>query len=66
MSVTVVVRYGINLEKNTAMRGPGARVIEYGADYDEAVAKSERLLHRNKTVSRVAFEADERSLDHPP
>ena len=41
--VTVVVPRGNNPDKNAAMRGFGARVLEVGANYDEAVAESERL-----------------------
>jgi len=41
--VTVVVPHGNNPEKNSAMRSFGARVIEYGEDYDAAVTESELL-----------------------
>jgi len=41
--VTVVVPHGNNPEKNSAMRSFGARVIECGEDYDDAVTESERL-----------------------
>lgn len=40
---TIVVPHGNNPEKNAAMRGMGARVIEHGATYDDAVAESERI-----------------------
>lgn len=43
VAVTVVVPVDNNKEKNAAMRGLGARLIECGANYDEAVAESERL-----------------------
>jgi threonine dehydratase len=39
----IVVPYGNNPEKNAAMRGFGARVIEHGSTYDDAVAESERI-----------------------
>ena len=41
--VTVVVPHGNNPDKNASMRGFGARVLECGSNYDEAVAESERL-----------------------
>lgn len=48
--VTVVVPYGNNPEKNSAMRGLGARVMECGANYDEAVAESERLAREEGMI----------------
>lgn len=41
--VTVVVPRRNNADKNAAMRGLGARLVECGANYDEAVAESERI-----------------------
>jgi threonine dehydratase len=41
--VTVCVPEGNNPEKNEAMRGWGAEVIEQGADYDASVGVAERL-----------------------
>lgn len=41
--VTVCVPVGNNPEKNEAMRGYGATVIEEGRDYDDAVAVADRL-----------------------
>lgn len=41
--VTVVVPRGNNRDKNVAMRGLGAQVVELGSNYDEAVAESERI-----------------------
>jgi threonine dehydratase len=40
---TIVVPFGNNPEKNEAMRAYGARLIEYGRDFDEARAEAERL-----------------------
>ena len=40
------VPVGNNLEKNEAMRGLGAEVIEEGRDYDEAVAVADRLVRQ--------------------
>jgi threonine dehydratase len=41
--VVICVPVGNNQEKNEAMRGFGAEVVEEGADYDSAVAVAERL-----------------------
>jgi threonine dehydratase len=41
--VTVCVPRGNNPEKNEAIRGEGARLIEEGSDYDEAVTVAERM-----------------------
>ncbi|HEX5081653.1 MAG TPA: threonine dehydratase [Blastocatellia bacterium] len=40
---TIVVPFGNNPEKNEAMRAYGARLIEYGRDFDEARDETERL-----------------------
>jgi threonine dehydratase len=40
---TIVVPFGNNPEKNEAMRAYGARLIEYGRDFDEAREEAERL-----------------------
>jgi threonine dehydratase len=44
VSVTICVPRGNNPEKNAALRVWGAKVIEEGADYDEAVATAQRLV----------------------
>jgi threonine dehydratase len=41
---TVCVPLGNNPEKNAALRGLGARLVEEGRDYDESVATAERLV----------------------
>src|SRR6476469_8317879 len=41
--VVICVPRGNNPEKNEAMRGWGADVVEEGADYDSAVSVAERL-----------------------
>jgi len=41
---TVCVPVGNNPEKNAAVRGLGARLVEEGRDYDESVAAAERLV----------------------
>jgi threonine dehydratase len=51
-SVTVCVPVGNNPEKNAAMRGYGATVIEEGRDYDEAVHVMERIAREeNRTLA---------------
>lgn len=42
--VTICVPCGNNPEKNAALRAWGARVVEEGADYDDAVAVAQRLV----------------------
>jgi threonine dehydratase len=42
--VTVCVPVGNNPEKNAAVVGLGARLVEEGRDYDESVAAAERLV----------------------
>jgi len=42
--VTVCVPLGNNPEKNRALRGLGARLVEEGRDYDESVQAAERLV----------------------
>ena len=43
MPVTVVVPLGNSTEKNAAMRAQGARLIEFGNDYQEAREHAEKL-----------------------
>jgi threonine dehydratase len=45
--VTICVPVGNNPEKNAAMRSYGARVVEEGRDYDEAVAVMVRIAREN-------------------
>jgi threonine dehydratase len=45
--VTICVPVGNNPEKNAAMRSYGARVVEEGRDYDEAVAVMVRIARQN-------------------
>jgi threonine dehydratase len=42
--VTICVPRGNNPEKNAALRAWGARVVEEGADYDDAVAVAQRMV----------------------
>jgi threonine dehydratase len=43
MPATVVVPFGNNPEKNAAMKAYGARLVEFGRDFDEAREEVERL-----------------------
>ena len=43
VKATVVVPYGNNPEKNSAMEAYGAELIEYGKDFDEALTLCEKL-----------------------
>ncbi len=40
---TIVIPFGNNPEKNAAMKAYGARLVEYGRDFDEAREEVERL-----------------------
>jgi threonine dehydratase len=48
--VTVCVPLGNNPEKNAAVRGLGARLVEEGRDYDESVRAAERLVREEGLV----------------
>ena len=43
LSATVVVPHGNSREKNAAMRAFGARLVEHGSDFDEALAHAKGL-----------------------
>ena len=43
LQATILVPHGNSVEKNAAMRGFGARLIEYGRDFDEARGEAARL-----------------------
>ena len=43
LAATIVVPHGNSAEKNAAMRGFGAELVEHGADFDEAKAEAARL-----------------------
>ena len=43
LPVTIVVPFGNSTEKNAAMRALGARLIEHGADFEEAREEANRL-----------------------
>jgi threonine dehydratase len=57
---TIVVPFGNNPEKNEAMRAYGARLLEYGRDFDEAREEVERLSRAENL--RYIHSANEPSL----
>ncbi len=48
--VVICVPHGNNPEKNAAMRGFGAELVESGRDYDEAVEVAKRLVIERRLV----------------
>ena len=48
--VVICVPHGNNPEKNAAMRGFGAELVESGRDYDEAVEVAQRLVIERRLV----------------
>lgn len=57
--VTICVPHGNNPEKNAAMRGFGAELIETGRDYDESVETAKRLMaERGLTMIHSTNNAD--------
>ncbi len=48
--VVICVPHGNNPEKNAAIRGHGAELIEAGRDYDEAVEVARRIMHERDLV----------------
>jgi len=57
---TIVVPHGNNPEKNSAMRGYGARLLEFGRDFDEAREEVERIAREENL--RYVHSADEPHL----
>jgi threonine dehydratase len=45
--VTICVPHGNSPEKNAAMRGMGARLVEHGRDYDDALGAAHELVDRD-------------------
>jgi len=58
--VTICVPVGNNPEKNAAIRGYGARLIEEGSGYDDAIAVADRLAARDGL--RVVHSTNERGV----
>ena len=57
ISATIVVPMGNSVEKNAAMRGFGATLIEHGVDFDEAKAEAARLAAANDLFMVPSFHA---------
>jgi threonine dehydratase len=56
--VTIVVPHGNSTEKNAAMRALGARLIEHGADFDEARLEAARLAEQEGLLFAPTFHHD--------
>ena len=57
--VVICVPHGNNPEKNAAIRGHGAELVEAGRDYDEAVEAAKRLvLDRGLTLAHSTNDAN--------
>lgn len=58
IAVTIVVPRGNSAEKNAAMRAQGARLIEHGADFDEARQHAQALAAGEGLDFAPSFHAD--------
>ncbi len=56
--VTIYVPHGNSVEKNRAMRAFGARLVEHGADFQEAREESERHARRDGLEFVPSFHPD--------
>jgi threonine dehydratase len=56
--VAIVVPRGNSVEKNAAMRAQGARLVEHGADFDEARAEASRLATEEGLEFAPSFAPD--------
>lgn len=56
--VTILVPRGNSVEKNNAMRAQGARLIEYGEDFDEAREEAARLAKAEGLLFAPSFARD--------
>jgi threonine dehydratase len=56
--VTILVPRGNSVEKNNAMRAQGARLIEYGKDFDEAREEAARLAKAEGLLFAPSFTRD--------
>jgi threonine dehydratase len=56
--VTIVVPDGNSTEKNAAMRALGARLVEHGADFDEARLEAARLATQEGLLFAPTFHPD--------
>ena len=58
IAATIVVPHGNSVEKNTAMRGFGAELIEHGEDFDAAKDEAVRLAAARQLHMVPSFHAD--------
>ena len=58
VAVTIVVPQGNSTEKNAAMQAQGARLIEYGSDFDEARARARALAEAEGLEFAPSFHPD--------
>jgi threonine dehydratase len=58
LSATIVVPHGNSVEKNRAMRGLGAELIEHGDDFQAALVRSEELARERRLHWVPAFHRD--------
>ncbi len=58
VGVSIVVPRGNSAEKNAAMRAQGARLVEHGADFDEARAEASRLAEAEGLEFAPSFVPD--------
>ncbi len=57
-AVTIVVPHGNSREKNAAMRGLGARLVEHGSDFDEARVYARELARSDGLEFVPSFHPD--------
>jgi len=58
LSTTIVVPFGNSVEKNRAMRGLGAELLEHGEDFQEALVQSRKLADERRLHWVPAFHRD--------
>ena len=58
IACTVVVPHGNSREKNAAMRGFGAKVVEHGRDFDDARVQAQRLAEERSLHMVPSFHED--------
>ncbi len=58
LGVVIVVPHGNSVEKNAAMRGFGAELVEYGRDFDEAKAHAATVARQRGYEFTPSFDRD--------
>jgi threonine dehydratase len=59
ISATIYVPYGNSADQNAAMRAFGATVVEFGRDFDEALAECHRVAHEEDLHFIPPFNRDQ-------